>query len=90
MSKKKLDDQSSPPLPSGAMLLDMRDIQAALKVSRPTIYELIGDGTLQTLHIGARRLTTPAMLQRCIETLTQRSQARETSRSSARHERRAR
>lgn len=67
---------------AGPRLYDMAQLQTRLRVSKPTIYELIHAGTLQTLHIGARRFCTPEQLQRCIDALEKKS--------ASKHERRAR
>ena len=41
------------------LTMSIADAAKALNVSRPTVYKLINDGSLQTFKIGHRRLTTP-------------------------------
>lgn len=42
----------------------------ALKVSRPTGYELINAGTLESYRVGRRRFISAEQLDRCIKRLS--------------------
>ncbi len=50
--------------------LSIKDARRALGLGRTTIYKLIGDGTLQTITVGRRRL----ILTRSIQELCDQSQ----------------
>ena len=50
-----------------ALTMSITDAAKALNVSRPTIYKLIQNGTLQTFTIGRRRLVTPEALSNFVK-----------------------
>lgn len=47
--------------------LTIADARAALGIGNTKIYELIGDGTLDMIRIGRRRLVTLASIRRLVD-----------------------
>ncbi len=54
----------------GTLTMRISDAAKALSIGRTTVYKLIGDGTLQTITVGRRRL----ILTRSIHELCDQSQ----------------
>lgn len=52
-----------------ALLLGVEDAARLLGVGRTTMFELIGQGHIQTVRLGRRRLVTRAGLQRFVDEL---------------------
>jgi excisionase family DNA binding protein len=54
-----------------AVVYDVRETAAALRLSVAQVYELIRSGQLRTIKIGKRRLVPVASLQELIDRLAQ-------------------
>jgi excisionase family DNA binding protein len=55
-----------PSIDSAALLLTAEQACRVLNVSRPTLYRLIGDGTLRSLRVRGRRMFRRADLERFV------------------------
>jgi hypothetical protein len=64
--KTKPDDKQAP---RGRYVFSMRDAYAELRLSLPSVNDLIEQGKLETYMLGARRFTTAVQIQRCVKKL---------------------
>ncbi len=53
-----------------ALLLKVEDAARLLGVGRTTLFELIGEGRIQTVRLGRRRLVVRAGLERFVEEIS--------------------
>lgn len=65
--------------------LSIKDARKALGLGRTTIYKLIGDGTLQTITVGRRRLILTRSIQDLCDQPQQMPQPRDASPMRANH-----
>ncbi len=63
-----LREKSNPVEP--ALLLKVEDTARLLGVGRTTLFELIGQGRIQTVRLGRRRLVVRAGLERFVEEIS--------------------
>ena len=59
-----------PPEKEPALLLKVEDAARLLGVGRTTLFELIGQGRIQTVRVGRRRLVVRAGLERFVEEIS--------------------
>ena len=59
-----------PPEREPALLLKVEDAARLLGVGRTTLFELIGQGRIQTVRVGRRRLVVRAGLERFVEEIS--------------------
>ena len=59
-----------PPEKEPALLLKVEDAARLLGVGRTTLFELIGQGRIQTVRVGRRRLVVRAGLKRFVEEIS--------------------
>lgn len=58
------------------LLLTIPQAADLLAVSRSTVYRLIDDGRLETVHVRGIRRIRPAALQRCVDALEREARER--------------
>ena len=59
-----------PPEKEPALLLKVEDAARLLSVGRTTLFELIGQGRIQTVRVGRRRLVVRAGLERFVKEIS--------------------